>query len=427
MKHNKIAFTAFFGQSFRLVSGPIVLLVISNKLSSSEIAIYYSFFSILAIQQVLEMGVGFTLRQFIAHAYRKDINGWTFESKGIVKGFFYFSSKWYLLISLFILFGVGPLGFGFLSTIPSDVNWQMPWLCLVFITSVFINLMPFQFVIEGCQDQIALYRAQLISSIVSSIVLVVSILMGCGLYAIVLSVLLSSATIYVLLFFSVHEKYKALIGVRAIGDFNTVLAQVWPMLSKISVTWILGYFFWNSFNLIAIKLLPINVAGQFALTLSLALAGFNIASVIVNSQTTVFSAHISSGNTGKALSIFKKSNLTAFLLLAAGYGIFLLAKLKFPDFYMLSKTLSFEHVSYIFMYFLLLLPVTNKANFARCFKKEPYFYFSLICNITVPVIFLVVCILTNKPDFKYLLFSSVFFVFWSSYIFKDLLKAEVLR
>lgn len=422
---NKVALIAFLGQSVRLISGPIVLLTISNRLTSDEIAFYYTFFSVLAIQQVLEMGVGFTLKQFIAHAYKIDAFGWSEESKIQVKSFFVFSIKWYLLISLFIFFALGYFGFNFFASIPSNVNWQLPWILLIVFTSIFVNLIPFQFIIEGCQDQVALYRAQLVSSLVSSIVLIFSIMMGYGLYSIALSVLLSNFTLYSILFFNVRVKYTFLMSVKANQSFKSVFIEIWPMFSRISVTWILGYFFWNSFNLVSIKELPLELAGKFALTLSLALAGYNIVSVIVNSQTTIFSSYISSGELIKALAIFNKSNLFSVAILLSGYGFYILINMLFPDFYIFNKTLSLEYTLYIFLYFVLLLPVTNQANFSRCLKKEPYFYLSLCCNLTVPIAFYLVCTITNEPNFKFLIFLSICFFIWSAYIFNNAVKRLV--
>lgn len=401
------------------------MLTISNKMSSEEIAFYYTFFSVIAIQQVLEMGVGFTLKQYIAHAFKIDGNIWVEESKYCIKGIFDFSIKWYFSISLFIFFGVGYFGIQFFSNIHSVVDWKSPWILVVTLTAVFVTLIPFQLIVEGCQDQIVLFKSQLISSIINCFVLVISIVSGLGLYSIAISVAISNLVLYSLLYTNVGDKYVGLFNLKSESTFKSIFNKIWPMLSKISITWILGYFFWNSFNLISIQDLPLVLAGKFALTLSLALAGYNIVSVIVNSQTTIFSSHISSGELKKALTIFKKLNLMSIGILILGYGVYFVVELLIPEFYIFNKTLSSEYTFYIFVYCLLLLPVTNQANFSRCFKKEPYFYLSLCSNLTVPIVFYFTCAITNEPNFIYLLLPCIFFLIWSNYIFNKTLKSVV--
>lgn len=46
-----------------------------QKPSDAEMSFYYSFFNVIAIQQMLEMGFGFVLKQYIAHAYKHDFTG----------------------------------------------------------------------------------------------------------------------------------------------------------------------------------------------------------------------------------------------------------------------------------------------------------------------------------------------------------------
>ncbi|WP_143564507.1 hypothetical protein [Shewanella xiamenensis] len=394
-------------------------------MTSGEIAFYYTFFSVLAVQQVLEMGVGFTLKQYIAHAFKMDENGWVEESKSTIKGIFDFSIKWYFAISIFIFLGVGYFGVHFFSTIESDVDWKSPWKLLIALTAIFVNLIPFQLIIEGCQDQIVLYRSQLISSVINSVILVISITAGLGLYSIAISVATSNFILYFLLYTSVKDKYEGFLSLKSKSTFKSIFDLIWPMLSKLSITWVLGYFFWNSFNLVSIKELPLELAGKFALTLSFALAGYNIVSVVVNSQTTIFSAYISSGELKKALVIFNRSNFISIVILISGYGLYFLLSIFTPDFYIFNKTLSLEYTLYIFVYFLLLLPVTNQANFARCLKKEPYFYLSLCSNLTVPIAFYLVCTIKNEPDFKFLIFLSICFFIWSTYIFNNAVKRLV--
>ena len=419
MENSKVAKIAFLGQAIRLLSGPLVLLVISKELSTAEMALYYTFFSILAIQQVLEMGIGFTIKQFIAHAYKVDTKGvWLKVSKEEIKNYYSFSSKWYLVISLFVFVGIGSFGLVFFQSGTVSIDWESPWLLMIVVIALFINLIPLEFVVEGCQQQHVLYSAKLLSSVIGSISLIISMSLGFGLYSIGISRFFASVTQYVYIYFKSKELIKELLFFKCNTVYKDVFTKVWPMLSKISVTWILGYFFWNSFNLIAFKTLPIDDAGKLAFTLSLAMAGYNIVSTIINSQTTFFSKEISDGRVEDAVFKFRKFNLISLLIICLGYMSFLIIFNLWPGIYIFDKVLSLELIVYIFIYFVLVTFVTNQGNFSRCFKREPYFYLSLFSNITVPVLFLLVCMKSGEPNFLYLIPNSIICIVWSHFIFK---------
>lgn len=414
--------TALFSQVIRLISGPVVLLIISSKFSTSEISLYYTFFSVVAIQQVLEMGVGFTIKQFISHAYKKNDNTWTLNSKMEIKSYLVFSQKWYFLISLFIFFVIGLVGYVFFSSKDLNFDWETPWFLMILVVGFFVNFIPFQLIAEGCQQQVILFRANIVYSIVNSFVLSVFILFGFGLYSISAALLFSNIFLYLILLAKLRKVFFSLYEVDSLNNFKSVFKKIWPMLSKISVTWILGYFFWNSFNIIGFKLLPIDLSGQLAFTVTLALTGYNIVSVIINSQTTIFSNLISKGKVEQALSVFKRSHYISMCLCFMGYSLFLLLHLLLPELNIFNKTLPIKDLIFIFLYFYMLLSVTNKANFSRCFKKEPFFYLSMACNILIPVFFYLICKIKKYPDFSYLLILSVVFHLWATYIFNNVCK-----
>lgn len=423
MKSNKIVSIALLSHGVRLLSGPLVILAISNQLTSEQIAYYYSFLSIVAIQQVLEMGVGFTIKQYISHAYVIKDDAWTIDSKKEVKSFFYFTKYWYFGISLFIFFVIGSLGYLFFDGDDrSNIEWKESWFFLILTASLIVNLIPYQILMEGVQRQTQLFRAQLLSSLVNALVLIMCMMLGMGLSSIAAALFISNLSLYALLYQKITYLMAELSLVKRTKLFKDTLSEVWPMLSKISVTWILGYFFWNSFNLISFKLLTLDLAGKLSLTISLALAGYKIASVLINSQSTLFGNYISGGYVDLAKNEFRKFNLISMAMLCLGYSMFILLSYRFDYIEIMSKTLSVEQTSYIFIYFISLLMVTNKASFCRCFKDEPYFILSLVSNFSIPVIYILVCVILKEPNFLYLLPFSMLFVFWSNTIYNKTIR-----
>lgn len=426
MKHRSIASAAFLSQALRVISGPIIILFVAKNLSSEEMSFYYSFFNVIALQQILEMGLGFIIKQYIAHDYKVDHeNSWSIDSIASIKSYFTFSCFWFSFVALFVFIIVGLFGVWFFSSYQGDIAWQSPWWAVVVITSIATLLTPIQFLLDGCQQQLSLYKGRVFSALVSAFSLCIGLYYGAGLYSVAVSLLCSNLALYVFIYRSSAKLLSQVFSVSSSKTIRTTLAEIWPMLSKLSVTWIMGYFFWNSFNLIAFKFLPLELAGRFGFTLSLARAGLSIAESLVASQTTIYASQISNGNTELAKDKFEKLMLLSCAVLFLGYFIYSLAAIGFRGIFIFTKALPIKDTVWMFIYFLLLLPVLLQANFCRCFKQEPYFYLSFFCNIQVPLVFFAICYWFQQPSFEYMLPFSMGLLLWSFFIYRRVVSSAL--
>lgn len=426
-RYTQVASLALLAQVTRIFSGPVILLFISGSLTKEQMSFYFPFFNLIAMQQLLELGIGFTIKQFISHAFKETDGVWCVESIRRIKSYFRLALLWFVLLSLFILFGIGFFGAWFFSSYDGDVNWILAWWSLVTVTALTTLMTPVQFIIEGTQKQIELYKGKMLYSLVSSISICFSLYCGLGLFSVAISVCLSNIALYVYLSPTIKLLFNQIIVVEGYGkSIRGTLVEMWPMLSKISITWLTGYFFWNSFNLIAFKELSPEMAGQFGFTLSLARAGYGVAESLVGSQSTIYSQEISNGNILKAKSIFEKSMLCSMLLLFTGYVSYILLYVYFPGFYFFEKTLDFNSTIPMFLYFFLLLPVVLMANFCRCFKEERYLKLSLFCNISVPLFFYISSVVFGTVTFLVLLPLSVIFIFWSLLLFSKVVSEKLV-
>lgn len=69
---------------------------------------------------------------------------------------------------------------------------------------------------------------------------------------------------------------------------------------------VLGYFYWNGFNIISFKYLGPEIAGYIGISISIMRAGQNIAMSILNSQMTLYANNIANGFVKEAKKIFDK-------------------------------------------------------------------------------------------------------------------------
>lgn len=387
-KFFKIASLSFVGQSLRIITGPITLLIISKNFTSEQLSFYFTFFNIVSIQVVLELGFGFTLKQFIAHSYENK-NTLTKLAKLEIKSYSRLVFLWFSVIFLALVSFVNVFGFIFYSSYAGTVDWQGPWVLMILSAAISSLMIPLQVILEGCQKQVSVYKAKLISGLAYSTTLWFSILyLELDLYSIGIAGIASSLVFFLIIINPARKLYRTICSEPgyALG-LKESFSKVFPMLSRMSVTWGSGYLFWNSFGLIAFHYLGASEAGKFSFTLGLAHAGYMVCQTIVSSQTTAYSNLIAKKQLLKARALFNRYAFLSFSLMVTGYFSYYLLNYFLPDLFIFEKTMDINNTIYIFLYYLMLLPVVLQANFCRCFKEEPFMKVSVLFNSIIPVVF----------------------------------------
>ncbi|RRC35759.1 hypothetical protein EIA13_30560, partial [Escherichia coli] len=99
--------------------------------------------------------------------------------------------------------------------------------------------------IEATQNQIAIYRCQVIYSLTNSLSLWVFIYNDFKLYSIPLSMLI--ANIFLLIALKNHyiQLYNKLAFVKEMDKFWTIFSKLWPLFSRVAIGWGVGFLLWN--------------------------------------------------------------------------------------------------------------------------------------------------------------------------------------
>lgn len=411
-----ISLYSALANGIKLLAGPITLLLIAKNLNSEQIGFYYTFFSLVAMQQLAELGLGHTLRQFIAHAYKLEGNTWTCGSKAKIKAYISFGFKWFSAVALFLIVVVAPAGWFYYSDYNGTVNWLSPWLMLIGVSALFTSLIPVQILLDATQNQKRVYQAQSVSALVNSVAIWVLISLGAGLYTIPLALIASNTVFYVLLSPLVRPFYQALLDVKVSANLFSIFKELWPLFSRVSIVWAVGFLFWNGFNLISFKIYDADFAGKVIFTIALARAGFGLAESLFSSQITVISYKIAQGHIQHAQQYAKKYQLIALLILVLGYSAFCILTQLWPSFFLVQKTVDLEYTISIFLFFILNLVLIVQNDFVRCFKVEPFVLVSIFKGILVPLSFYI----GNELGFKIYLYPPVLImvisIVWSNSI-----------
>ena len=136
--------------------GAFTIFFVAANLTSEEQGYYYTFGSLLAVQIFFDLGVNFTISQYVAYEYAflKDNPSGTLEGGAShlsrLASLFRLFSKWYLVAAILLLFVLLVSGYYFFALNDTgNVNWLLPWILLAVSTSLNLLISPYLSMLEG--------------------------------------------------------------------------------------------------------------------------------------------------------------------------------------------------------------------------------------------------------------------------------------
>ncbi|MGD8172072.1 hypothetical protein ACQEXU_10450 [Vibrio sp. TRT 21S02] len=382
---DKIAILSLFTSLVRVLGGPITIILVSSMLTLEKMGFYYTFFSIIAMAQLFEVGVGFVLKQYYSHDCVYESNG-SLTDKSITKSshLFRFSIQWYLTLTVIYIAVLLPFGSYYFRDYSGNVEWQFPYVLLVIATGLNIFLNVVVSYLDGMQHQILLNKARLISSLSMSVSLWILIASGFDLYSLGISQGIS-VIVFLTVSYVKKSNYIHNISLNLQGySFKAQFKKVFPLLGKTGIVWFFGYFFWNGFTLLSFKLYGAEIAGKIGLSLALAKGGYDIANSFIANQRTVMANLIANNKESESLSTFYRYFIISTVVLILGYSAYFVFRTIFPDFYIFEKVISNSEMLYLFIFYCLTLGMTSMNNYVRSYKIEPFLTLSLYNSIFVP-------------------------------------------
>jgi hypothetical protein len=395
--------------SVRLFSAPLSLIFISANLTTEEIAFYFTFSSVIAAQQMAELGLGHVIKQHIAHVFKVVDSEWSPLSKIKVKEYLYFGIKWFFIISLFIALIVGPAGYIYFSSYVGNVNWQAPWLVLVGVTALANMLTPYILTLDATQNQRLVYKSQILSAAVNAVCIWLFVCIDMRLYSLALALILSGLSQYIYIRKYIHQVNENISLETGNLSFIKTFSELWPLTSKVSVVWGVGFLFWNGFNIIAFKIYEASYAGRVILTITIVRAIYSVCDAVFSSQMTYFSNLIANDKAKDVLSLasrYRAYSISVYFVLILLLFLFEAYGAHLPVF---DKVVYGDCLISSSIFFFILLIVTTNNNMIRCFKVEPFVVVSLINGLVVPFVFFV----CNSFGFRLLLYPCAVVLFVS--------------
>lgn len=282
---NSLSLLVLMQRAWQAVAGVVTLVLVAYYLTPIEQGYFYTFSSIAAMHMALDMGLSAILLQFGA----REFIGLSWELGGEISGtnryrflaLIRLSLRWYGIAAIVFLLAY-PVGLQFIarSQVELAYDWRNVWAVLVCVTAVNLLYLPVFALAEGGGCISEVYTVRLIQGVVGAIAAWFGLLMGWGLYVVIVTPTANAVVAAVWLYFwrsgMLAQSYR-----QSAAVFNWRL-EIWPLQWRSGASWFAGY----ALVLMHVPLLfhtqgPV-VAGQMGVTMTVA----NMLSILAFSWMT---------------------------------------------------------------------------------------------------------------------------------------------
>lgn len=293
---------ALLSRGWGALSGVIGLALQLRFFTPIEQGFYGTFGSFMALQVFFELGLGFVILQFASHE-RAGLE-WTPQgtlegdvvAKARLSSLLRRSLLWYGVLSGLMLVVVLPLGVWFLHAVPLppgvQVAWQLPWIGVALLMSGTLAMTPLLAVLEGCGLVAEVMAAQFVAGLLNSLGFWLTLCLHGGLYGVSAGYLLGFCWMAGWLW---TRKRGFVRDLASSAQVQTVISwrdEIWPFQWKIGLSWLSGYFIFELFAPVLMRVRGPVAAGQMTISLSVTTALSALALAWVTTKSAPFGSLI---------------------------------------------------------------------------------------------------------------------------------------
>jgi len=425
-----IAFT-IMARFWTAAAGLLTILLIARYLSPSEQGYYYTFYSLVALQIIFELGFSFVVLQLAAHE-RAHL---TFLPDGSIGGneashsrlasVLQKSVRWYSVAAMLMAVVVLPSGFYFFLTnhhANTYVAWKLPWTLVVLAASLTFQIDPVFSFLEGCGSVSQVARMRLGQAILGSLLAWTAMVTHHGMFSPALMICGQAIIGLLFLLTSPRRKIlKALLHYKVGKHFVGWRREIWPFQWRIAISYLSGYFIFQLFTPVLFRFQGPVWAGRMGMSLNVASSIGGLALAWMSTKASPFGNLVARGEFAEMDRIFFRTLLQSTALLvvcASGFLVILwVGNHSFPNlamrmlppwsFALLLLTGALNHISFCWAFYL------------RAHKREPFLPLSvaLATCVCITTILLGRLLGANAVVTGYFLCSAILGFPWAAYLF----------
>ena len=277
-------------------SGLITILLIARFLSPAEQGYYYTYASLIALQMVFELGFSQVVMQLASHERAHISIGPDGSVTGDVAAHARLASvlqlsvRWYGVGALLLALALIPAGFYFFSShqhLGDVVPWRAPWVAAATAAVFAFQLDPLYSFFEGCGFVSNVAHMRWVQAVVGSLLAWTALITHHGLYA-PATVIAGQVVVGATWLFLRRGLLADLLKYRTGNQHISWRNEIWPFQWRIAISWISGYFVYQTFNPFLFAFRGPVAAGKMGMSLSFANSLMMIAMAWVSTKAAPF-------------------------------------------------------------------------------------------------------------------------------------------
>lgn len=376
---NRAVFYSIISTSWSALAGPMTVLVIAYWLSAEEQGFYYTFSSVLALQVFVELGLVTVIVQVASHEWaflgRSENGRISGDNRALSRlaSLMHFSLKWYFFAGLIVMAGLSVGGYLFFSAKPHpEIDWHMPWFALCFVAGLALMMSPVFSIIEGCNQIASIYSFRFIQGILNSLALILSIVLGFGLYALAIAAMVRFISGVVFVGWR-HYSFIGQLLTHRVNERIHWLREVWPFQWRMGISWMSGYFIFSIFTPVMFYYHGAKVAGQMGMTWSVVTMIESVSHSWINTKMPVFGMLVARQHYAELDLLFGRLfRITVGIAIMLSLGVWLtIVCLHLGELKIAHRFLPIFPVTLFLMHRIINVMVSDMALYLRAHKREP--------------------------------------------------------
>ncbi len=388
---DRAVFYAIVLRLWQLLAGAGTIVLMTRFFSQETQGYYYTFASLVAMQTFFELGLNIVVINVCSHEWaRLEI-----DASGTIRGDANALSRlislgrmlfqWYGLASLLFAVVAGGVGVYFLQRQPDvGVSWQMPWLALVIASGLLLWTLPFNAVLEGCNQVGTVNQFRVIQAMAANGAVWTVMILGGGLWAAVAATSARLACDLYLLLVR-YRRFFAPFLRPAAGERISWRSEVWPLQWRLAVGGVFSYFAYFLLTPVMLAYHGAVVAGQMGMTWTVVTAIQAAAGAWVQTRAPRFGILIQEERYLELDRVFRRVTLVALAAMIVASGLFclLLYGLQINAYRVVDRLLDLRTSSLFLLAAGVQLLANSLVYYVRAHKQEPFLVVSVISNCLV--------------------------------------------
>lgn len=390
LKNNQNAkdiFATLINQMWRLVSGPVIMLLIPLFLTETQQGYWFLFGSLSALSIFADLGFSNIILQFSAHEFAF----LSFSEDGILVGdsehlnklsaFFKFTLKWIATIGIVVFPIIYSIGIVYFVRDNVLAVYLLPWTIYTIGSLInFLNTSILSF-IEGLNKIAEVQKIRFVVNIVYTCIIAIVLVLHGNIFALALGMFISACMIFISLF-GKFRRFLAQLLIIAKTYTYPWRKEVMPLFIKYALSFSSGYFIFQIYTPLMHYFHGPVLSGKVGISLTLIFAIFNMANIWMYTITPRINMLVSTKNWSVLDALFVKRLLFALgTYIIIGIGVILFIWL-FGNAWIVPKVigrfLPVIPISILYICYFIQLFVNALALYLRGHKQEPYMALSII-------------------------------------------------